>query len=62
MKLADQMGFEIVLHTYDEIGALVPIDSPLGLPQLIGCMATSPPYAPDLPLAADGCESPYYKK
>jgi len=62
MKLADQMGFEIVLHTYDEIGALVPIDSTLGLSQLIRCMATSPPYAPDLPLAADGCESPYYKK
>lgn len=62
MKLADKMGFEIVLHSYDEIGALVPTDSPLGLPQLIECMIAPPPFALDLPLAADGYESPYYKK
>jgi len=62
MKLADKMGFPIVLHTYDEIGAVVPVTSPLGLPQLISCLKVSPPYAPDLPLDASGYESPYYKK
>jgi DNA polymerase len=62
MKLADSKGFSIVLHSYDEIGAVVPENSPLGLPQLIECMAASPDYALDLPLSADGCESPYYKK
>ena len=62
MKLADQMGFPIVLHNYDEIGAVVPNDSPLGLPQLVECMTTSPSYALDLPLAADGFESTYYRK
>ena len=62
MKLADQRGFPIVLHTYDEIGAVVRNDSPLGLPQLIECMIDSPAFASDLPLAADGYESIYYKK
>ena len=62
MKLADRRGFPIVLHTYDEIGSVVPVDAPIGLPQLIECMTTSPPFASDLPLAADGYESVYYKK
>lgn len=62
MKLADKQGFPIVLHTYDEIGAVVANDSPLGLPQLIQCMTTAPEFASDLPLAADGYESIYYKK
>ena len=62
MKLADRRGFPIVLHTYDEIGAVVRNDSPLGLPQLIECMIDSPAFAADLPLAAEGYESRYYKK
>jgi DNA polymerase len=62
MKLADRRGFPIVLHTYDEIGAVVPYTSGLGLPQLIECMTAPLDFAPDLPLAADGAESVYYRK
>lgn len=62
MKLADKRGFPVVLHTYDEIGAVVLNNAGLGLPQLVECMIDSPSFALDLPLAADGDESLYYKK
>jgi hypothetical protein len=63
MKLAEKRGFEIVLSTYDEIGALVPVDSPLGVKELCECMATQPDWCKgQFPLAAEGFESIVYRK
>ena len=60
--LADRAGFEIVGHVHDEIVALVPDGSPLGLAKLRECMTIPPIWAPDLPLAADGYEDKVYRK
>lgn len=63
MKLAEKKGFEIVLTTYDEIGALVPVDSPLGVKELCECMSTQPEWCKDkFPLACEGFESLVYRK
>jgi DNA polymerase len=63
MKLAEKRGFEIVLTTYDEIGALVPENSPLGVKELCECMATPPDWCKGkFPLAAEGFESKVYRK
>ena len=63
MKLAEKRGFEIVLSTYDEIGALVPEDSPLGDKELCECMSTQPDWCKgQFPLSAEGFESKVYRK
>ena len=63
MKLAEKRGFEIVLSTYDEIGALVPEDSPLGVKELCECMSTQPDWCKgQFPLLAEGFESKVYRK
>lgn len=62
MFLADAKGFEIVGHCHDEIIALVKLLSNLGLQDLVECMETRPPWAPDLPLGAAGYEGIYYHK
>ena len=62
MKLATKIGFNIVLHVHDEIGALVPDGSPLTVEKLAEAMSTSPDYAPDLILAAEGYSEKYYRK
>jgi DNA polymerase len=63
MKLAEKRGFEIVLSTYDEIGALVDENSPLGVKELCECMATQPDWCKgQFPLAAEGFESIVYRK
>lgn len=60
---ADRRGFEVIGHVHDEIVTLVDEDSPLGVPQLCECMAEIHlPWAPDLPLAADGYEDVIFKK
>lgn len=62
MKRADAHGFEIVLHVYDEIGALVDEDSPLGVKELSEDMTVPLIWAPDLPLVAEGYTGKIYKK
>ena len=63
MKLAEKRGFEIVLSTYDEIGALVDENSPLGVKELCDCMSTQPDWCKgNFPLAAEGFESKIYRK
>lgn len=63
LKKANEMGFEIILHVHDEIGALQSKSSPLGLPQLEECMKTPPDWAKGmLPLGAEGYEHTTYKK
>ena len=63
MKAADRAGFEIVGHTYDEIIALVPVTSSLGVKELCDCMTQSPSWCGSaLPLGASGFESEIYRK
>lgn len=63
MRLADEAGFPIILHVHDEIGAMVPEDSPLTVELLCQLMSTPVPWAGDkLPLSAAGFESKVYRK
>lgn len=60
---ADRRGFEVIGHVHDEIITLVDEDSPLGVPELCECMAEIHlPWAPDLPLKAEGYEDVIFKK
>lgn len=55
--------FEIVSQTHDEIIGLHPIDGAQdALAQLVEIMSTSPSWAPDLPLAAEGGYAKEYSK
>jgi len=58
----EYLDINIIGHVHDEIIALVPEDSPLGLDDLNECMLTREPWMTDLPLGADGFESIIYKK
>jgi DNA polymerase len=63
LRLADEAGFPIILHVHDEIGAMVPEDSPLTVEKLCECMSAPVPWAGDkLPLSAEGFESKFYRK
>ena len=63
LLLADKMGFPIILHVHDEIGALVPVDSPLGLKNLKQVMSEAPAWANgELLLGAEGYEDFSYRK
>jgi DNA polymerase bacteriophage-type len=64
MLRADGDTFPIVGHTHDEIITLVHESKPEGycLEGLIECMTRPMPWAPDLPLAAEGYESRVYRK
>jgi DNA polymerase len=55
-------GFDIVLHTHDEIGCLVADGSRHNLSQLTDCMISPIDWAPGLLLKADGYEAVTYKK
>lgn len=60
---ADEIGFEIVAHVHDEIVTLVDdVEDSLGLNDLRCIMATTPKWAPGLPLDAAGYEGAYYRK
>ena len=59
---ADRIGFDIIGHVHDEIIALTPDDSPLTVADLENAMCVPLPWAPDMPLKAEGWQGPYYKK
>jgi DNA polymerase bacteriophage-type len=54
--------YEIVGHVHDEGIGLVPDTSPLTIEHLNACLAHPVPWAPDLPLAAHGFVTQYYRK
>lgn len=54
-------GYEIVMHCHDEVVIDCPTES-ADLDDVTQIMAEPMPWAPDLPLAADGWLSPYFKK
>ena len=61
---AEKAGFTICMTIHDEIAAEVPLDSPLGLKDLLACMSKTPTWAEGMGfiLAAEGYEGHYYHK
>ena len=54
-------GYSVIMHIHDEVVIECPTEN-TDLNHVIGIMAEPVSWAPDLPLAADGWVSPYYKK
>lgn len=60
---AEDDGFNVILHVHDEIGTEeFSDDIQHDVKRLIEVISRRPEWAPDLPLAAAGYESPWYKK
>lgn len=59
---AAQAGFEVVMHIHDEIVAEVPIESRLGVEELVECMVRPVDWATDFLIGAEGFESYIYTK
>ncbi|MTI95407.1 MAG: hypothetical protein FH749_07945 [Firmicutes bacterium] len=57
----DAAGYEIVLHVHDELVVEAPIGTGSVL-ELAQILSKPLPWAPELPLAAEGFESDYYRK
>jgi DNA polymerase len=55
-------GYEIVLRVHDEVPCYAPDTPEFNAEHLSGLLATNPPWAPDMPLAAAGFEGYRYKK
>jgi len=64
MFLAEEKGFTIIATIHDEIVTEVPLDSPLGLEDLLACMTKVPEWGATMgfTLAAEGYAAPYYRK
>lgn len=63
MLRMDDAGYKIVMHVHDEAVAEVPIrNADKDLKIIEGIMGTPIPWAPGLPLDADGYVTPFYKK
>lgn len=62
MFLAEEKGFEIVMHTHDEIVGLTDERGALGVDDLHECMTTRPEWGLDIPINAAGFESKVYRK
>lgn len=61
MTRVDAAGYKIILHVHDEIVMEVP-EGFGSLEEVEAIMSEPLPWAPGLPLGADGFESKYYKK
>lgn len=62
MELIEDWGFEIVLSVHDELITEAPEDDELSHKGLARLMATVPPWAEGIPLAAAGFECTRYRK
>lgn len=62
MPSIEGAGYDILMTVHDEVVTESPIDSPLDDERLARLMSWNPPWAPDIPLAADGFSAPRYKK
>ena len=62
MPAIEAAGYEIVLTVHDEIVTEAPDSPEFNAPHLSSLLATNPPWAPDLPLAAGGFETYRYRK
>ena len=61
MLRLEKSGFDIVCHVHDEVVLEVP-EGVSSVDEVNRIMAEQPEWASDLPLAAAGFESPFYKK
>lgn len=62
MPLVEAAGYQIVLTVHDEVLTEAPDDERFGPEHLSAILATNPPWAKRLPLAAAGFEGPRYRK
>lgn len=62
MPTIDDLGFEIVLTVHDEVISEAPDTDEFTAEWLSQLLATNPPWAPDMPLAAGGFETYRYRK
>lgn len=62
MPAIEDAGYEIVLTVHDEVICEAPDHPDFNADHLAGLLATNPPWAPDMPLAAAGFETYRYKK
>ena len=62
MPLIEQAGYQIVLSVHDELITEAPDFPEFNAEHLSTLLAANPPWAPDMPLAAAGFETPRYKK
>jgi len=61
IRLEDD-GKEVVLHSHDEIGTEVDLDSEFGVPELEKVMEQAPAWAAGLPVKVEGFECARYRK
>lgn len=62
MQAAEDAGFNLLMTVHDEIVSEVPVESGLTSKHLSAILATNPPWAEGLPLAAEGFEDDRYRK
>lgn len=62
MPAIEAAGYEIVLTVHDEVITEAPDTSAFTAQGLSALLAANPPWAPDMPLAADGFEDYRYRK
>jgi DNA polymerase bacteriophage-type len=62
MPAIEEAGYEIVLTVHDEVICEAPDSDEFNGAHLAGLLATNPPWAADMPLAAAGFETYRYKK
>lgn len=62
MQAAEDAGFSLLMSVHDELVSEVPVDSGLTSKHLSAILATNPPWAEGLPLAAEGFEDDRYRK
>lgn len=58
----EDAGFPIVFHVHDECVAEIPDGSENDLKRMVSIMSRTPPWAPGLPLNADGWVNAFFKK
>lgn len=62
MPAIERAGYEIVLSVHDELLTETPDSDDYNVDALAGMMASPPPWAPGIPLAAAGFETTRYRK
>lgn len=62
MPAIEQAGYEIVLSVHDELLTETPDSDEFSVDTLSAMMASAPPWAEGIPLAAAGFETPRYRK
>lgn len=62
MPAIEARGYQIVLSVHDELICEAPDSAEFSSDELSTLLATNPPWAPDMPLAAAGFEANRYKK